>query len=131
MRPPSGLKRRFDWLRRSSSRWPWTAGSSRRRYATLADWRGVDGLKRSLRTLTGTGPETEVLLAQRSAQLMRLAARALFRRCTRVLHTDLEWPGYLRILRAEGTRVGRDAVCLPVREDIFRDRISAGATHNV
>ena len=56
---------------------------------------------------------------------MRLAARALFRRCTRVLHTDLEWPGYLRILRAEGTRIGRDAVCLPVREKIFRDRISA------
>ena len=111
-----------DLLRQGFDAWP---GSLRRRYASLADWGGVEGLKRSLRTLTGTGPETEVLLAQRSAQLMRLAARALFRRCTRVLHTDLEWPGYLRILRAEGTRVGRDAVCLPVREKVFRDRIAA------
>ena len=88
-----------DLLRLGTDAWP---DSLRRRYPALADWEGVDGLKRSLRALTGTGPETEVLLAQRSAQLMRLAARALFRRCRRVLHTDLEWPGYLRILEAEG-----------------------------
>ena len=79
----------------------------------------------TLRALTGTEPETEVFLAQRSAQLMRLAARALFRRCKRVLHTDLEWPCYLRTLQAEGERIGRSTVSLPVREAIFRDRMPA------
>ena len=111
-----------DLLRLGTEAWP---DSLHHRYAALADWKGVDGLKRSLRELTGTGPDTEVFLAQRSAQLMQLAARALFRRCKRVMHTDLEWPCYLRLLEAEGAQIGRDTVCLPVREAIFRDRISA------
>lgn len=111
-----------DLLRLGIGAWP---DSLRRRYPALSDWEGVDGLKQSLRVLTGTGQETEVLLAQRSSELMRLAARALFRRCKRVLHTDLEWPCYLRILLAEGKRIGREAVCLPVRAGIFGDRLSA------
>ena len=43
--------------------------------ASLAD------MQVSLRRLVGLGPEHPVLLASRSAQLMRLAARLLFMRC--------------------------------------------------
>lgn len=111
-----------ELLRLGTEAWP---DSLRRRFAALADWEGVGGLKRSLRELSGTGPDTLVFLAQRSSQLMRLAARALFRRCQRVMHTDLEWPRYLQILQAEGARIGRDTVNLPVREEIFPGRISS------
>src|SRR4051812_39559175 len=60
------------------------------RHPGLADWRGIGRLKESLRRLVASPPDAEVLLAHRSTQLMKLAARALFRRCRRVLHTDLE-----------------------------------------
>lgn len=89
------------------------------RYPGLAGWRGVSEFKRSLRSVAGFSPETDVLVAARSSQLMRLAALALFRRCGRVLHTDLEWPGYLAILAAEGARVRRETVCVPVRDAVF------------
>ena len=89
------------------------------RYPGLAAWRGVPEFNRSLRSVAGFTQETDVLVAARSSQLMRLAALALFRRCGRVLHTDLEWPGYLAILRAEGDRVRRESVCVPVRDAIF------------
>jgi hypothetical protein len=95
------------------------AGGFGERYPGLAAWRGVPEFKRSLRSVAGFAPETDVLVAARSSQLMRLAALALFRRCGRVLHTDLEWPGYLAILRAEGDRVSREVVCVPVRDDVF------------
>src|SRR5207245_1517156 len=63
---------------------------------------------------------TPVLLANRSAQFMKLAARALFRRCQSVLHTDLEWPGYLAILEAECRRTRGRLVCCPVRDACLR-----------
>ena len=63
------------WLRRAliqgSDAW-------RTRYPGLGDWSGVTGLRRSLLALTKFPPDTDVLLAHRSAQLMRLAVRVLF-----------------------------------------------------
>ena len=96
-----------------------------RRYLGLADWRGVNGLKESLRRLVGAPPGSGVLVSQRSAALMQLASRALARRCCKVLHTDLEWPGYLEILRAEHARGGREVVCVPVRSALLGDKMTA------
>jgi hypothetical protein len=90
-------------------------------YPGLADWHGLAHFKRSLAATAGGREETGVLLASRSGQLMRLAARALFRRSERVLCTDLEWPGYLSILDAERARVRRETVTLPVRDALFRE----------
>src|SRR6266849_1228510 len=70
----------------------------------LAGWHGIAGLKESLCILTVAPAGTPVLLANRSAQLMQLAAKALFRRCGSVLHTDLEWPGYRTIIDSEARR---------------------------
>src|SRR5262245_61044559 len=51
----------------------WNA-SLQRRYHGLSDWRGLSRLKASLRAPTGALPELPVLLANRTAELMRLAA---------------------------------------------------------
>ena len=96
----------------------------RRRYRGLADWPGVTGLKEAVRRLAGAPGGSEVLVSQRSAVLMRLAARAVSLRCRRVLHTDLEWPGYRELLQAEQARGGGEVVCVPVRAALLDDKIT-------
>jgi hypothetical protein len=88
----------MSFLRTGGGNWP---GSLRSRYSALAAWRGISHFKDSLKRLTGAAPESHVLLANRSAMLMKLAARMLHHRCRSVLFTDLSWPGYLRILRRQ------------------------------
>lgn len=102
----------------------WPAGM-RDRYAGLAGWGGVSRLKEALGQLAGTRAGTPVLLASRSAQLMKLAAAALFRRCQSVLHTDLEWPGYLAILDAECRRARGRLVCFAARDACLRQGLGA------
>jgi selenocysteine lyase/cysteine desulfurase len=63
-------------------------------------------------------------LANRSAQLVQLAARLLCQRCENILVTDMVWPAYLAILSAECRRAGRTIATVPIRQAIFRDRIS-------
>jgi hypothetical protein len=111
-----------ELLRWGSDAWP---RRLRRRYGGLSSWQGVTRLKQSLRALAGAPPNAEVLLANRSAQLMKLAARSLFLRCQKVLHTDLEWPGYLAILEAERRRTLREVLCVPVRGAVFRENVPA------
>lgn len=106
-----------EFLRGGSEAWP---AQMRLRYPGLAAWRGLACLEESLRSFAGAPPGTPVLLANRSAQLMKLAARALFRRCRSVLYTDLEWPGYLAILEAECRRSRGRLVCFPARDAVLR-----------
>ena len=77
------------------------------RYPGLACWKGVGTLKQDLRSLAGSDPELPVLMVNRSAQLMRFAARLLFQQCRNVLITDLVWPPYQKILEEEARRAGR------------------------
>src|SRR5262245_53689585 len=58
------------------------------RYPGLMEWHGISKLKDWLRTIAGATPTCPVLLSSRSTQLMRLAARLLFRRSKRVLLSD-------------------------------------------
>ncbi|RUL87984.1 aminotransferase class V-fold PLP-dependent enzyme [Tautonia sociabilis] len=95
------------------------------RYPGLADWRGLEAFERSLCDLVAAPPGAQVLTAQRSAQLMRLTARAIALRCGRVLYTDLEWPGYVAILLSGLQRLGREAIRVPVRQAILQDGLSA------
>ena len=106
-----------ELLRGGSEAWP---ARMRQRYPGLADWHGTPRLKELLARLAGAPPRTPVLLANRSAALMKLAARALFRRCGSVLHTDLEWPGFLAILDAERRRARGRLVVFPAREACLR-----------
>ena len=101
--------------------------SLQRRYPGLRDWQGVADLKSDLSELASFDPDTPVLLASRTAQLMKLAARLLFQRCRRVLTTDLAWPGYAEILERERDRVGGETVRVPLRHFILWDGFDSEA----
>lgn len=117
-----GGSSRFDrFLRHGTEAWP---AHLRSRYPGLAGWRGVGALKQSLRTLVGSPPDLPVLLANRSAELMRLAARLLFLRSRTVLTTDLGWPAYETILEAEARRTGRTVSKLAVRRPVYEDGLT-------
>jgi len=91
----------------------------------LNSWRGIDGLKTRLKRFAGASPDSRVLLANRSSQLMKLTAHLLARRCRNVLITDLTWPSYARILRAVAETADCRVSCLPLRQRIFADRMTA------
>jgi hypothetical protein len=95
------------------------------RYPGLTSWSGVGELKSALRGLVGTPSDLPVLLAHRSAVLMRLAARLLFHPCRNVLVTDLGWPGYHYILADVARRTGRTISVVPLRDRILGGRAGA------
>lgn len=96
------------------------------RYPGLGCWRGVAPLKADLLGLAGGG-QLPVLLAARSATLMRLAARLLSVACRNVLTTDLAWPPYLGLLAGEAARRCRAVTVVPLRDAVFTGRIDADA----
>jgi hypothetical protein len=103
------------------SAWP---ASYRRRFPGLRTWQGVVALKSALRRLLGAPADWPLLLASRSAVLMQLAARAMFRRCRRVLTTDLSWPAYQDIVDEEARSTGSAVLRVHVRATILRHGIS-------
>jgi hypothetical protein len=96
--------------------------AAQRRYEGLGHWAGVGELKQSLRTLAGHRPDLPVLVAHRSAQLMKLAARALFYSCRNVLTVDLGWPGYQSALQSEAVRVNRCVTAVEMRAEVLSGR---------
>ena len=80
-------------------------------------------MKESLRTLAESRSDLPVLLAIRSAELMRLAARLLFHPCRNVLTTDLDWPSYNDILLAECQRSHRTMSRVAVRDALLRQHL--------
>lgn len=112
----------FDRLLKNGTHgWP---NSFQRRYPALRAWQGVSHLKDRLRRLAEAPPEREVLLANRSAQLMKLAAGLLFRRCRNVLVTDLTWPSYRFILDGVRSSARNQLTALSLRKRILADQIS-------
>src|SRR5690242_4419726 len=83
------------FVRYGAADWPVAA---KNRYPGLAGWRGLRGLKDSVRALAGSDADLPVLIAGRSAALMKFAADLLCRRCRNVLTTDLGWPAYDHML---------------------------------
>ena len=110
------------FLRDGRDAWP---AQYRERFPGLGCWGGPAELKRSLAQLAGTCDSRRVLLASRSAQLMMLAARLLFRTCRKVLATDMSWPAYRTILETEASRTGNSLATVPVRRLILNDGITA------
>jgi hypothetical protein len=94
------------------------------RYPGLAGWRGVRGLKEDLRCLAACPEALPILLAGRSAGLIKFAARLLFHPCRNVLTTDLDWPAYAAVLSAEARRAGRCVTEVAVREDVLSGRLT-------
>jgi len=107
-------------------RWGYSAlpPSLGRRYPGLTFWAGVTAFKDDLKTVLCLPRQRKTLVAGRSAQLVRLAARLLYDRCENILVTDMEWPAYMKTLAAECGRKGRRLTMVPMREAILRDRIA-------
>jgi len=93
-------------------------------YPGLAGWGGVEDLRSRLRGLAGGSTDLPVLMANRSAQLMKLAARLLVRTCRNILVTDLGWPPYHDLLARECRRAGRVITSVAVRQAILEARIT-------
>lgn len=92
-----------------------------RQYSGLSFWAGVRGFKNDLKSALLLPRERHVFIANRSAQLVRLAARLLASRCENILVSDMEWPAYLQTLEAEVGRAGRTLTRLPLRDAVLRD----------
>ena len=103
------------------SAWP---ASFQTRFPGLRSWGGIAELKKTLAGYVGLGPESRTLLAGRSTNLMKLAARLLFRGGLPVLVTDLAWPSYQRILKREACKANAQFDCLEIRAGVLRREIS-------
>lgn len=118
-----GLSGHFDDLIfRGFKAWP---ASLRHRYSGLADWEGIPELKASLQKRVGFSSDRPVFLAMRSTNLMKIAARLLFQRCRNVLVTDLEWPGYVGILKQESHRARGHVLEVRVQTPVLQGDVSA------
>ena len=73
--------------------------------------------------MVGLPRQRATLVANRSAQLVRLTARLLCLRCQNILVTDMEWPAYMAALTAECRRTHGAVTTVPVRHSLFRDGI--------
>lgn len=97
--------------------------SLRRRYPGLSDWSGVPSLKSRMKIAIGLPRARPLLLANRSAVLIRLACRALCRRCENVLVTDMLWPAYRAVLEDECRQQRKRLTTLPLQSLVLNDRI--------
>jgi len=105
-----------DFLRCGFAAWP---VAHQRRYPALAAWRGVGGLKESLKELAGAPPDCSALVASQSSSLVKLAASCLFRVCQNVLTTDLSWPFYQQTLADRADLTRNYVTVATIRDRIF------------
>lgn len=96
------------------------------RYPGLANWEGVTEFKRSLCRLARLPAKSRVLLAGRSAELMKLAAVLLCRSCRNILVTDLGWQPFHRILAEQCRRTHRRMTLVRLRDDGILGRLDEG-----
>src|SRR3954452_2927794 len=94
-------------------------------YPGLGSWPGLVPFRGVLRAFAGLDATCEVLLANRTSHLMRLAARLLFLSRKRVLTTDLEWPGYRAILEQEREQTGGELHEVPLRLALLSEKCTA------
>jgi hypothetical protein len=101
--------------------------AARGRYPGLDGWRGIRGLKQTIRNVTGVRGFFPVVFASRTSELMRLSARLLFRTCRNVLVTDTAWPPYRRILERGLRRQAGRVTILPIRRRLAENEFDKAA----
>jgi aspartate aminotransferase-like enzyme len=94
------------------------------RYPGLRCWGGLDELKNVLADFAGLPMGSRPLIAGRSTNLMKLAAKLLFRAGSRVLVSDLTWPSYQRILEREARKSAGEINRVGLRHAILRGALS-------
>lgn len=114
---PDGLLYFADFFRGGYDAWP---DQLRRRYPDLRRWQGVAGLGAAVKRLVGAGPHADVLLASRSASLLRLAACTVADRYGELVTVDLLWPPYRRILADVCRQTGARLSVIRLRRHVLR-----------
>ncbi len=94
-------------------------------YPGLRCWRGISDLKRTLTNLVSLPDGAKTFIAGRSANLMKVAARLLFRRRKPVVVPDLAWPSYQHILARGAQKVSTRIDLLPVRSRLLGQKLDA------
>lgn len=105
------------FLQNGSNELPGPAGD------ILNRWRGINGLSTDLKQLVNASPESRVLFANRSHELMRLAAYLMFGPCRNILVTDLTWPAYLESLNLHCGPPTNRIIQVSLRDSILQERI--------
>ena len=100
--------------------------SARAVESDLANWGGMDHLKRLGKSAFGVTSDADIYLASRSRALMRMGAELMFRICNHCLTLDLGWSSYQCDLQLAAGRVGRRVSELKIRDSVLRDRMSSG-----
>ena len=95
-------------------------GMHQQRYPGLRCWGGLNEMKAALADFAGLPVGSRPLIAGRSANLMKLVAKLLFRDSDRVLVTDLTWPSYEKTLEREARRAAGEMERVHVRGTILR-----------
>lgn len=93
------------------------------RFRHLSVWPGLPDLRKKLQHVVDARPQSQVLFANRSCQLMQFAVRLFFGPCKNVLITDCTWPNYESILRRSLGHAGRCVSKVPVRKNLFCRRL--------
>lgn len=99
--------------------------AQQRKYPGFDSWEGVESFKTLLADRFSIASAQDVFLANRSAQLVRIAARLMFRTCRNVLTCDLNWPRWQSIVVNEAARSGQRITVTPLCDAIFNDHLSA------
>ena len=115
------------FLRHGADVWP---ESVRVSYPELARWQGVSNLRRMFAESFLVADPQQVFLANRTAQLVRLAARVMFRQCRHVLTTDMNWPAWQAIVEDEAIRQGRRTTQIPLGHAVIEECWSANDVAN-
>lgn len=116
---PSMYSRRF--FQEGSRVW---SSAQLRKYPAFESWKGVAALKNSVAAQFGAHSGHDVFLANRSAQLVRLAARVMFRTCRNVLASDLNWPQWQMVVADEAVRSGQRITVASVRRPVLSGTLS-------
>lgn len=110
------------FLRDGYSAWPVRL---QRMYPGLCCWGGIRELKHALARFVGLPDASQVLLASRSSNLMKIAARMLVHGGRTTLITDLTWPSYQQILRRAARQWSGRINRLSIRAGILSGNLSA------
>jgi len=96
-----------------------------RDYPGFRDWQGIGSLKQQVTQHFGIQAPENIFLANRSIQLIRTAARLMFRNCRNVLTSDLNWPHWQAVVADEAARSRQRVTLASISGAVFDGHVSA------
>ncbi|TWU34912.1 hypothetical protein Poly41_40550 [Novipirellula artificiosorum] len=94
-------------------------------YPSFAQWHGLRSLQRQFAQRFSVVDPESVFLASRSIQLVRIAARLMFRTCRHVLTCDMNWPHWQHVVADEAARSGQRISVEEVHSAVFEHGLTS------